>query len=98
MGNNHESPALAADWIQRNVVRAVEFVECIQPLVIEFDERASVKLVGAALGNDLHLGTGIAPLLGIVRSRGHYDLLDRFLVRGDDRGAAVAEAVDTHAV
>ena|SRR2546429_286640 len=44
---------------------AIELVEGVQALVIEFDEAAAVIVVRTAFGDDLHLCTGVAPLLGI---------------------------------
>src|SRR5206468_7011181 len=77
---------------------AVKPVEGIPIGILVFEEPATVKLIGAAFGDDLDLSAGSAAVFSGIGTRKNGDLLDRFLVRSDDRGATKPKTVNAHTV
>src|SRR5208282_1718706 len=82
---------------------AVPGLEGVQTRTVSRKEGAAVGLIAAALGSDLNLSAGEAPILGIVGVGDDLHLGDR-LFRGRDDGRAAphraggADAVDRNAV
>ncbi len=96
--NDGKGTPFTAERRKRPGSRAIEFVEGVQALVVELDEAASVIVIRAALGDDLDLSAGVAPLFGVKGGGSDDDLLNGLLIGSNDRGASVGEAVDAHAV
>src|SRR5262245_37266539 len=57
-----------------------------------------MQLIRAILRNDFDLRAAVATVFGGVAGRGDAHLLDRFLIRRDDRPAAPTQTVDADAV
>lgn len=76
----------------------VPTLEGIQPGTVEFEEPASMNVVGAVLRHHQYLRPTVTPVLGAIVVRHNLDCFHRRLVGCDHRRSAVAGAVDAYAV
>ncbi len=78
--------------------RPVVAVKSIQSRIVEFRQRAAMKLVRPVLRHHFHLRSRVAAIHRRVGARQHLNFLHRFFVRSHHRRAAPTQTVRAHSV